>query len=75
MAKVKQVLKDVSVEVAKRKRKCHHKKTHSVAQGESCIVVKDPSTGGKRNYCIECGNAILDIAADDLNELRSELNQ
>jgi hypothetical protein len=74
MARVKQVLKDVSIEVAKRQRKCHHKKTHSISMGEQCIVVKDPSTGGKRNYCIECGNDILDVATSDLEHLRTDLN-
>ncbi len=75
MAKVKQVLNAVSVEEAKKKRICHrNRKKHSIASGERCVVIRDPASGGKRNYCVECGNAILDAAADDLQSLRTELN-
>lgn len=75
MAKVKQVLNAVSVEEAKQKRICHrNRKKHSIAGGERCLVVRDSASGGKRNYCVECANAILDVAADDLEELRTDLN-
>jgi hypothetical protein len=75
MAKVKQVLNAVSVEEAKMKRICHrNRKKHSIAGGERCLVIRDPASGGKRNYCVECGSAILDVAADDLQALRSELD-
>jgi hypothetical protein len=75
MAKVKQVLNAVSVEEAKQKRICHrNRKKHSIAGGERCLTVRDPASGARRNYCIECGNAILDVAADDLEALRAGLN-
>jgi hypothetical protein len=76
MAKVKQVLNHVSVEEAQRKRICHrNRKSHPIAAGERCLTVRDPSTGGKRNYCSDCGNEILDVAADDLADLRTTLNR
>lgn len=75
MAKVKQVLNAVSVEEAKKKRVCHrNRKKHSIAGGERCLVIRDPTSGGKRNYCVECGNEILDVAAGDLQVLITELN-
>lgn len=75
MGKVRQVLNGVSVEEAKRQRICHHnRKKHSVSKGEACLVIRDPSTGGSKNYCIECGNEILDVASTDLDALRADLN-
>lgn len=75
MAKIKQVLKSVAVEEAKKKRICHrNRKKHAISGGERCLVVRDPSSGGKRNYCVECGNQVLDVAADDLHALRTDLN-
>ncbi len=74
MAKVKQVLKPVSVRVAGRKRKCYHSKKHSIAKGESCLVVKDPAYNSDRGYCVECGNAILEVAEADLEKLKADLN-
>jgi hypothetical protein len=75
VAKIKQVLNLVAVEEAKRKRICHrNRKKHVISGGERCLVVRDPASGGKRNYCVECGNEILDVAADDLHALRTGLN-
>lgn len=74
MAKTRQVLKAVSVEVASRMRKCHHSRgKHGVAGGDQCLVVKEPD-GGKKNYCVSCGNEILDVAETDLEDLRRQLN-
>jgi hypothetical protein len=75
MPKVRRVLGVVSVEEAKRNRNCYHdRRKHSITAGEHCLVIRDPASGGKKNYCVECGNAILDAAADDLSRLRSDLN-
>ena len=74
MAKTRQVLKAVSVEQASRKRKCHHSGgKHRIAGGDRCLVVKEPD-GGRKNYCVDCGNAILEVAEDDLDTLRECLN-
>jgi len=74
MAKVKQVLKAVSVQEAGRKRKCYHSKKHSIAKGEHCLVVKEPNYGNKNGYCLECGNEILERAQADLDKLMADLN-
>ena len=73
MAKVRQLLNPVSVQTAQRPRICHHsRKQHAIATGERCLVIKDPN-GGSKNYCLECGGAILDRAGDDLETLRRYL--
>lgn len=75
MAKVKRILKDASVETAVRKRICHHSRTkHEIPGGTQCLVVKDPASGGSRNYCPECAASILDQADDDLSALRAQLS-
>jgi hypothetical protein len=74
MAKTRRVLKALSVERASRKRKCHHSGgKHGIAGGDRCLVVNEPD-GGKKNYCVECGNAILEVADDALATLRQSLN-
>lgn len=74
MAKVRQVLGHVSVEVAQRRRVCHrNRRQHSIAKDVACLVVRDPATGNSKNYCFRCAEAILDRAEDDLEALRAEL--
>jgi len=71
MAKVRQLFNAASIETAKRKRICHHnRRKHQVLAGEKCLVLKDAASGGSKNYCVECGTAILDRAQDDLDGLR-----
>lgn len=68
------VLKAVSVERAVNKRKCHHSRgKHGVVGGDLCLAVKEPD-GGRKNYCVDCGNEILDVATEDLTGLRKQLN-
>jgi hypothetical protein len=53
---------------------CHRdRRRHSIEQGTLCLVIKDPASGGSKNYCPECALAILDQAADDLQQLRDQL--
>jgi hypothetical protein len=74
MAKVRQLLNTATIEVAKRRRICHrNRRKHSVAPGEPCLVLKDPSSGNSKNYCVECATAILDRAQTDLNALCADL--
>ena len=74
MAKVRQLLNAATVETAKGRRICHHnRKRHEVLVGERCLVLKDPTSGGSKNYCVECGTAILDRCQEDLDDLRDEL--
>jgi hypothetical protein len=74
MPKIRDVLTHVSVEMAIRQRICHrNRQEHSVDKGELCLVIKDSSTGGKKNYCTDCAPAILDRAKSRLAEIETEL--
>jgi len=74
MAKIRDILKHVSVEVALRERICHRKRgEHSVPKGERCLVVKDDLTEGKKNYCAACAKDIIAAAAARIQELETEL--
>jgi hypothetical protein len=75
MAKVRRVLGHVLIEVAGAKRKCHHKpRDHAIIKGEVCLVVREASMGGHKNYCQVCALEILDLAGDDLQSLRHSLS-
>ena len=73
MAKVKQVLNGVAVQVTAGRRKCNHSKKHPIEKGDVCLAVKDPYWGSWRSYCAECGAAILEVAERDLEQLAAEL--
>jgi hypothetical protein len=74
MPQIRHILGAVSVETASRKRICYRdRRNHSVAKGDTCLVIRDAAGGGSKNYCVTCGLAILDQAADDLHRLREEL--
>lgn len=74
MPQIKRVLGACTIETAQRRRVCHrNRKKHSIERDTVCLVVKDPVSGGSRNYCPECALAILDVAADDLQTLRDAL--
>lgn len=75
MAKTRQLLNGASVEMAKRRRICHHNRNkHSIAANTKCLVVKDPASGGSKNYCAQCAADILARAETDLVALRVELS-
>ncbi|MCB9610424.1 MAG: hypothetical protein H6716_27800 [Polyangiaceae bacterium] len=74
MAKVRDVLGHVSVETAKGKRVCHrNRRSHSILQGEVCLVIRDPASGGSKNYCAPCAAAIVERAAAQLRGLQQAL--
>ena len=74
MPQIRRILSAVSVERASRKRVCYRdRKNHSVAKGVVCLVIKDGSSGGSKNYCVRCALPILDQAADDLQNLHEQL--
>lgn len=74
MPQIRRVLGTCSVEIAQRRRVCHRDRTHhSIERGTPCLVIKDPASGGSKNYCPRCASAILDQAADDLRSLRDAL--
>jgi hypothetical protein len=70
MAKVRDLLCHVSVETALRPRKCHHNtRKHAIRTGQVCLVIKDASTGAKKNYCGLCAREILNDADVRLSEI------
>lgn len=73
MAKIRDVLKHIGTEVAKRRRRCHRSKKHSISAGEECLVITDEASGGSKNYCTECAEPILTSAAARLESIRSAL--
>lgn len=74
MAQIRRVLGTCMIETAQRRRVCHRdRKHHSIERDTPCLVIKDPVSGGSKNYCPECALTILDQAANDLQRLRDEL--
>ncbi len=74
MPKVRDILINVAVEVAQRKRKCHRKPdAHTILGGQHCLVIKDPTDGSKKNYCCGCAQEILGTAQTKLSGLRTQL--
>lgn len=69
MAKIRDVLKHVSVEVASRKRKCHRDSKHTISGGTSCLVIKEGMMAGSKNYCSTCAVEILTVAEAKLLQL------
>lgn len=74
MAKVREVLGHVSIETAERRRICHrNRESHTIAKGETCLVVREAASSGSKNYCRVCAAPILEQAAQDLVDLRAAL--
>ena len=74
MPKVRDILIDVDVEVAQRKRKCHRARgKHSIPAGEACLVIRGGEYKSPKNYCRKCAKPILDLADHRLSELRLQL--
>lgn len=76
MGKVRDILGHVSVDVAKRKRKCHHKsKEHAVSAGQKCLVIRKSDGLGHKNYCVLCAREILQAASQKLSKLALEVDR
>lgn len=74
MPQIRRLLGVCTVETAQRRRVCHRdRKHHTIERDTNCLVIKDPVSGGTKNYCPTCAMAILEQAGDDLQALRSEL--
>jgi hypothetical protein len=74
VAKVKDILVHVVVEVAVRTRKCHRSAgKHGIRPGESCLVVREGLS--RRNYCRECSVPILELAGSRVNQLQQAVNR
>lgn len=72
MPAVKNVLRHLSVEVAKRKRQCwRNRSEHVILKGDRCLVIHEGQECA--NYCIPCAKEILAVANGMLLTLDSEL--
>jgi hypothetical protein len=73
MAAVRDIIGHVEVEIAVRKRICHHHRNkHSVAAGQRCLAVHE-SDGGRKNYCLSCGLEIITKAQAKLLILQTQI--
>ena len=73
MAKVRDILIHVEVQVAERQRICHrNRREHAIKKGFACLAIHD-SDGGRRNYCGPCAQEILTKAQSKLSEFEQQL--
>ena len=73
MAKVRDILVHVDVEVAVRQRICHHnRKEHTIHKGVACLAIHDAG-GGRKNYCGLCAQEILTKAKTKLTGIEQQL--
>lgn len=68
------ILKHVSVEVAKAKRKCYRSGKHTIVKDEICIVIQEGNFGGSKNYCVLCAKEILLAAGTKLDSLHAAIS-
>lgn len=73
MAKVRRIIKHVSVEVARGTRRCRRNREHSIRAGEFCLSIRDDGTPFSRNYCATCAEAILKQCGNDLRKIGAQL--
>ncbi len=59
---------------AKKKRTCSRGECQ-IKMGEKCIEVNVPGTMGKKTYCCDCFEEILEQSQGDLDKLKNELEQ
>jgi len=73
MAKTRQILKHVRVEVARGSRRCRRNKDHKIRLGEVCLVINDEGSPYPKSYCRDCALPILKLCAQDLRRCRDVL--
>jgi hypothetical protein len=74
--RTKSILLRTEVRPAGRRCNCKHNHTHEIVKGEPRLVVKDAGPAAReRGYCRECGESMLDAAAERIEGLRAELSQ
>lgn len=76
MPKTREILGHVSVQIAGKKRKCaRNPSKHSISKGQPCLVIKGGTYNAEKSYCGECAADILDLADEQLKQLRIDLAQ
>ena len=73
MAKIRQILKHVSIDIAKGKRRCRRNGQHIIEPGEHCLQIRDEGSPYCRNYCKNCATPILQLCANQLAVFQSSL--
>ncbi len=73
MARVRHVIRHVTVEFANGERGCKRNRNHRIPVGNPCLVIQDPGGPFKKCYCQECALPILRLIASDLREIRDTL--
>lgn len=73
MAQVRDILIHVSVEEARRQRKCRRKSSRIIVKGESCLVVKTNPTNDDYSYSVEHAKPMLDLAWKKLHAIYASL--
>lgn len=71
MPKTRNVLNHLYVETAVGKRKCHTNSKHTIEPGEVHLA-QDTATG-RQNICLICAGKVLDVAEQELADIRAEL--
>lgn len=67
MSKTRNVLKNISVGVAQRERKCYADQKHKIQPGENFLL------DGQDGICLLCAGKVLDVAQDHLTGIRKTL--
>lgn len=67
------ILKHVCIEIAKARRRCYRDQSHQIVKGERCLVIKEGSFGGAKNYCRACAAAILTAAESKHAALKRDI--
>jgi hypothetical protein len=73
MPRVRDILTHVSVEEARRQRKCRRDSTRIIVKGERCLVVKTNPTNDDYSYSVEHAKPMLDFAWKKLQIIYAEL--
>ena len=73
MPKIRDILGQVSVETAQRKRTCQ-RSSDLIVMGENCLVIKTGPMNSPQSYKTESAKQILDCAWTKLRGLYAELN-
>jgi hypothetical protein len=69
--KTRNVLNHLYVETAVGRRKCHTNSKHSIEPGDTHLAQETAT--GRHNICLACAGKVLDVAEQELADLRSEL--
>lgn len=70
MGRPKSLIKNIQITEAKRTHSCKSNNKHKILKGNLRITVKEGQN--ERNYCIDCGKRFIELAINELDELRKK---